>query len=177
MERCVEKDADGKSVTSKQIDKKSNTSEYRWDNLPKYKSGEEITYTIKEGTLKNGVFQEFTKEFLENLGYTSKTDTAKTPIELTNTHEPKMESLKVIKKWAGNDATKDDRNRPDSVTVKLQKSTDGKNWKDLAKSAGVETTVTLSENNSWSYTWSKLPSYEKGTETELSGSRNGSFSL
>ena len=158
----VEKDADGNAVAPKQINKKSNTSEYSWDNLPKYKSGKEITYTIKEGTLTNGVFQEFTKESLENLGYTSKTDTAKTPIELTNTHEPKTESLKVIKTWAGKDATKDDGNRPDSVTVKLQKSTDGKKWKDVANSAGVQTTVTLNENNSWSYTWSKLPSYESG---------------
>ena len=158
----VEKDADGNAVAPKQINKKSNTSEYSWDNLPKYKSGKEITYTIKEGTLTNGVFQEFTKESLENLGYTSKIDIAKTPIELTNTHESKTESLKVIKTWAGKDATKDDGNRPDSVTVNLQKSTDGKKWKDVANSAGVVATVTLNENNSWSYTWSKLPSYESG---------------
>ena len=95
--------------------------------MPKYKSGKEITYTIKRRYVNEWSFPGIHERILRKPGlYQQKLTLQKTPIELTNTHEPKTESLKVIKTWAGKDATKDDGNRPDSVTVKLQKSTDGK---------------------------------------------------
>ena len=158
----VTKDRDGKTVNAIQKVGTGNNWKYTWSNLPKYKDGKEINYTVKEGTLTAGKFTEFDAKELAELGYTSEVDDK--TLTVTNTHIPATENLKVVKVWsAGDDKTNDDGNRPKSIKVKLQKSTDQreeKTWVDATNVKNYE--ISLDASNSWSYTWDNLPSYESG---------------
>ncbi|MGN0801292.1 MAG: Cna B-type domain-containing protein [Candidatus Faecivicinus sp.] len=69
---------------------------------------------------------------------------------VTNTHEIEtIEKITVSKEW--NDADNQDGKRPDSVTVEL-----------LADGNSTGKSLTLSANNNWSASFTRLPVYEKG---------------
>ena len=155
------KDKDGNPITAIQKVGTEDPWTFTWSNLPKYKNGKEIKYTVKEGTFADNKFTEFTDASLEKLGYKSEVDNE--TLTVTNTHIPAKENLKVVKVWSGNDETNDDGNRPKSVTVKLQKSTDTSNWEDVSGE------VVLNADSSWSYIWDNLPSY--GWSGEESGKK------
>ena len=96
-----------------------------FSNLPKYKDGTAITYTVKEDDITN---------------YTSTTTgDATTGFTITNTNTEKV-NVPVKKEWVGSKA--------DSVTVHL-----------LADGVDTGKTVTLSDANSWTDTFSGLDKY------------------
>ena len=67
---------------------------------------------------------------------------------VTNSHTTEETDVKVLKIW--DDADDQDGYRPDDVTVNLL--ADGK----------IIDTVTLSEENEWSYSWTKLDKKANG---------------
>ena len=88
---------DGEIVDSKTVTEKDNWA-YSFDNLPKYKAGQEINYTVKEEVVE---------------GYTTNID----GYNITNTHTPETINLTGTKTW--NDNNNQDGLRPESITVRL----------------------------------------------------------
>ncbi len=117
----------GKTVTLDEAGNWTGT----FSNLPKYKDGTAITYTVKEDDVAN---------------YTSATTgDATTGFTITNTNTEKVD-VPVKKEWVGPKAG--------SVTVHL-----------LADGTDTGKTVTLSDANSWTDTFSGLDKYNAdGTE-------------
>jgi hypothetical protein len=94
--------ADGTEVDKTTVTKLDDWK-YSFTNLPKYKDGEEIVYSITEDAV-----QDYSAAYD---GY-----------NVTNTHETGKTSITVTKKWI--DVNDKDGIRPDSVTIKLYR--DGK---------------------------------------------------
>ena len=112
---------------------------YTWQNLDANKNGVAIVYTADETAVPAGYEK-------------SVDDTTSTATVITNTHTPSEIDIKVKKTWVDND--NQDGIRPTSVSVHL--SANG--------TVIEEKDVTLSADNSWSYTWTGLPQYSAGTE-------------
>ncbi len=129
--------ADGEKVDSKEV-KKDEQGNWSWTftDKPKYKAGNEITYTITEDEVE-GYTQSYSDDYLN----------------VKNSYEPEKTSVNVVKVWE--DSNNQDGIRPAYVTVKLL--ADGKD-------TGKE--VTLNEENSWRATFTDLAKYAKGTEIE-----------
>ena len=103
-------------------------------DLPKFKAGEEIVYSIME---------------LEVPGYTSVIDgSPEDGFVITNTHTPETTSVSGSKTW--NDAENQDGARPDSITV------------NLLANGKVVATKTVTANDNWSWTFENLPKNEAG---------------
>ena len=102
---------------------------HTFTNLPKYKNGREIVYTVAEDAVTDYVA---TVTGDQNSGFT-----------ITNTYKPGKTQVNVRKVW--DDANDQDGIRPSSVTVKLLKN-------------DVETgeTLTLNAGNGWSGTFTEL---------------------
>ena len=117
----------GKTVTLDEAGNWTGT----FSNLPKYKSGTAIVYTVKEDDVAN---------------YTNTiTGDATTGFTITNTNTEKV-NVPVKKEWVGP--------KTNSVTVHL-----------LADGTDTGKTVTLSDANSWTDTFSGLDKYNAdGTE-------------
>ena len=117
-----------------------NDWEYTFENLPKYKAGEKIVYSIEEIEIK---------------GYTSRiTGTAEEGFTITNTHTPEVTEVVGRKVWQ--DKNDQDGLRPESITVKL-----------FAGGEYVtEGTFTEGENKNWAFAFTNLPKYKDGAEIE-----------
>ena len=107
-----------------------NNWSYTWTKLDKKKAGKEIDYTVTEDAVSEYT-TEITKAADGTFSYT-----------ITNSHKTEETEVKVIKVW--DDADNQDGYRTSDVTVNL-----------LADGEVIDT-VTLSEENNWSYTWTKL---------------------
>ena len=106
------------------------------EELPTYIDGNKVEYT-------------WTEEDVD--GYTlTNSSTVNNVTTLTNTHEVSEASVSVTKVW--DDSDNAEGFRPDSVTVNL-----------LANNNVIDT-VTLSDDNDWSYEWTKLDAYADGEE-------------
>ena len=133
--------ADGEKVDGQTITITSSTDwSYTFTNLPKYKAGKEIVYTVKEETVPTG--------YTENVVTNSKNN-----FTIQNTYTPETTEVKVNKIW--NDHDNLDKIRPQQVTVNL-----------LADGNKVEgKTLTLNQNNNWSGSFKDLPKYrDEGVE-------------
>ena len=105
---------------------------YTFDNLPKYDQGREITYTVQEDAVEN-----YQTEYTDD--------------GIVNTYKPDTTHVSVRKVW--DDGNNRDETRPDSIEVKLIAEVDGESI-DLNRD---DMTVTLSDDNNWSYDWTDLP--------------------
>ena len=114
-------------ANGQEIESKTLTSENSWtwtrEDLPKYKGGHEISYTVSEDA---------THDYT-----TAASGNAKDGFVITNTNAPGKTSLSVRKVW--DDRYNQDGKRPDSITVRLLA-----NDKDTGKS------LVLNEGNGWS---------------------------
>ena len=89
--------ADGAEVKSADVTQEDDWK-WKFEDLPKYKNGQQIAYTITEDSIE---------------GYTSEVD----GFDVTNTHTPGKTQVTVTKVW--DDSDDEDRIRPKSVRVKL----------------------------------------------------------
>lgn len=119
----------------------SGVWEYNFTNLPKYKNGAEIVYTVTEDAVDR---------------YTTTITKTDAGYDITNSYTPGKVSKSVEKIWDdGNDR---DGIRPASITVQLTATDPG----------GIEETqtytATLNDGNDWKHTWVNLPQYINGRE-------------
>ena len=115
----------------------ASNSKYTWSNLPKYKNGKEIKYSVEEINVTDG----YEATYVEN--------TDKNSTKVINTHVPSVTKRSVEKIW--NDGNNQDGKRPESIQVQLK--ADG-------IASGNE--VSLNESNNWKYTWDNLPEKQNG---------------
>ena len=116
----------------------ASNSKYTWSNLPKYKNGKEIKYSVEEINVTDG----YEATYVEN--------TDKNSTKVINTHVPSVTKRSVEKIW--NDGNNQDGKRPESIQVQLK--ADG-------IASGNE--VSLNGSNNWKYTWDNLPEKQNGT--------------
>ena len=136
--------ADGRVVSHKKITEKDNWS-WNFEDLPVYEKGEKITYTIKEDSVEN---------------YETKLD----GYNIINTHKTETTSVSGRKTW--NDNNNQDGIRPDSIEIQLYKTVNGTK---TTMGDNYKVTLTSGDDKVWqdtelTYTWSKLPKYENGSE-------------
>ena len=127
--------ANGKAYGEAVTLNEDNEWTYTWTELPEKANGETITYTVDE--------------ISEIAEYTTTYSTSEDTFTITNKHTPGEVEKTVLKVWEDNEDQ--DGLRPESISVQLQ--ADGKDYGDA---------VTLSEENSWTYTWEKLPEKAEG---------------
>jgi len=126
--------ADGVEIDSATVTEADGWS-FAFDNLPEYKNGETIEYTLKEDRVE---------------GYTNTiTGDVTNGFVITNTHEAAEISVSVNKEWE--DADNQDGKRPDHVNVQL-----------YADGVAEGNVVYLSSANLWKHTWKNLPKYKNG---------------
>ena len=118
-----------------------NEWKYTWTGLNKFANGEEIKYTVEEAQIEN-----YDKPVV------SKISATEWAFMVTNSHKTEETEVEVKKVW--NDADDQDGYRPDDVTINL-----------LADGEVIDT-VKLSEDNNWSYEWTKLDKKAAGKEID-----------
>ena len=131
--------ADGTNVASLVLDEQGGWAG-SFGEVDKYKAGKKITYTIAEETTSVITGTDGPGTYAYNVDGTT----------VTNTHTPEKTTVNVTKIW--DDADDRDGIRPSSVTVTLLAN---------GEPAGD---ATLSESNSWTYTWTGLDKYAAGDE-------------
>ena len=136
--------ADDVEIASK-IVKEGANGDWTWsfENLPKYKNGQEIRYTITEDAVE---------------GYVAKVDD--NSYNVTNTHIPATVDINVAKSW--NDDGDRDGKRPDSVEIQLYRTLTKDDSAEEYDVAVDGKTLTLDESNGWKDTFTDLPANEKG---------------
>ena len=113
-----------------------------FSKLPKYDENKnEITYKVVEGTVPE---------------YDTEYEVSDNGVEIYNHHTPETTEISGSKTW--DDKNNQDGVRPDSITVELFKTVDGK-----TTSMGDNYKRTLT-GNTVDYSWSDLPVYEAGKE-------------
>ena len=139
--------ADGE-IYGEEVKLDKETLSYTWKNLPKYKDGVEIKYTVEETTVP----EEYSVSKSED-GF-----------KIINTYTPGKVQKTVTKVWNDND--NQDGKRPNSIIVQLYKTVDG-----IKTSLGDAYKVELSsgedqiwQENEQKYTWNNLPKKENGKD-------------
>ncbi|WP_218925317.1 MULTISPECIES: Cna B-type domain-containing protein [unclassified Gemella] len=136
--------ANGEVIQSKEVSEKDNWK-YEFTNLPKYKDGKEITYTITEDKVE---------------GYTTEIN----GYNITNKYTPEVTQISGEKTWE--DGNNQDGKRPDKIKVNLlangeviqsKEVSSQDNWKyeftNLPKyKDGKEITYTITEDKVEGYT-------------------------
>ena len=125
--------ADGDKIDSQEVSKETNW-QYEFKELPKYKKGKEISYTVTEEKIK---------------GYTTSISlTNPNNILITNYHTPELTQVTGDKTWTGDDNYLSER--PTEITVNL-----------FANKEKVAAQKVTKETN-WQYEFTDLPKYEEG---------------
>ncbi len=130
----VELLANGKSTGKTLVLSSGNNWTGTFADLDKFAGGEEITYTVKELTVK-GYSSVITGN--QTAGYT-----------ITNSHTPEVVEISGGKTWDDND--NQDGARPESITIKL-----------LSDGVVIDT-VTVTEAENWAWSFQNLPKYKDG---------------
>ncbi|MBQ6509535.1 MAG: Cna B-type domain-containing protein, partial [Flexilinea sp.] len=124
-----------------------------WTDLPVKQEGATVTYEVTEVPVSGYNAPSYAPANIE----ATQTEHSGT-ITVTNKHIPEETEVKVFKVW--DDADDQDGYRPDDVTVNL-----------LADGSIIDT-VTLSEENEWSYSWTKLDKKAKGADIDYTVTEN-----
>ncbi len=132
---------DGTTVVGTKVLSDANQWTATVTNLPKYRDGKEIVYTIEEVSVE---------EYETEIGEITKIDEQNYTVTVTNTHVPEPVSIKITKAW--NDGDDQDGKRPDNVTINVLDGTI------------VVGTKVLSDSNDWTATVTNLPKYRDGKE-------------
>ena len=134
-----------------------NELDYSWSDLPVYEAGERITYTVKEVGEENG-------KIAGKNGKEYKVEYDSNGMNITNSYEPEKTEVSGRKTW--NDNNNQDGIRPDSIEIQLYKTVNGTK---TTMGDNYKVTLTSGDDKVWqdtelTYTWSKLPKYENGSE-------------
>lgn len=134
--------ADGQVVKSQTVTA-ADAWHYDFGELPKFKAGKAIQYTVSEDTVT---------------GYTAKY----AGLNIKNTHQLAVVTINGTKVWQDHD----DQNklRPASIKVQLYKN---------GQATDQVTTVKASSGNEWHYTFTDLPKFEKGKAITYSAKEAG----
>src|SRR5699024_10482142 len=126
--------ADGEKIKEAHI---TETTDWQhvFTDLPKYKSGQEIVYTLNENHVEG--------YSLTANGFNEKTGM----YELTNSYTPKKTSVTATKNWQ--DADNQENDRPEAIELQLIKIVEGER-------EAVSSSEEVSEENNWTYTWTGL---------------------
>ena len=115
--------ANGEEVQTATLSGEGDTWSHSFTDLPVYKNGQKLVYTVTEDTVANY-------------------STAIEGSTITNTYKPGKTSLTITKKWA--DAENQDGLRPNSIKVQLY-ANDQKSGKEVELSADNDWTYTFSD--------------------------------
>ncbi|MGY3766275.1 Cna B-type domain-containing protein [Vagococcus vulneris] len=137
----VELLADGQVVDNVKLTAEKLTHTFK--NLPKFKDGKKVEYTVNEKTNLTG------KGYAKPV-YGKKGDV----LTITNNYTPETTSVTVNKKWE-NDNNNLFLTRPDSIEVELLASVDGASVPSLNKTATIL-------RKDWAHTFTDLPVFHKG---------------
>ncbi|MGM9948160.1 Cna B-type domain-containing protein [Floccifex sp.] len=127
----------GEKVVDQLVLNKDNDWQGAFTNLAKNENGQEIQYKIEEINMEEDYTSEIKGDF-------------KSGFVITNTHEPEVTTIYGTKYWDDDDDR--DGIRPDEVVVQL-----------LANGKVVDSQK-VSEKTQWTYSFTNVPVYEKGTE-------------
>lgn len=141
--------ADGKQVQTTTLPNSEGRWIHTFQDLDKYKNGEEITYTVEEVGVDG--YTSVISEYDADTGYT-----------ITNSHTPETVAVSGSKTW--NDDNNRDGLRPESITIHL-----------YADGEPVEV-VNVTADDGWKWNFTNLPKYTAGkeisytiTEDQISG--------
>ena len=110
-----------------------------FEDVPKYKNGEPVTYTVVE---------EVPTGYTASYSYNA----VNTKATINNIHDPEPTSVTVTKTWSDNN--NQDGIRPSKITVKL-----------LANGTEVDSAIVIPDaQGNWTYTFSDLNKKENGTD-------------
>lgn len=107
------------------------------NNLPKYKNGTEIQYTVKENAIP---------------GYETEIKQTGDSYAIINSHTPAVVSVSAVKVW-------DDANNQDGIRPSLIRVT-------LTGSDGSVRNAAITKNDGWTYQFKNLPKYNNGTKID-----------
>lgn len=107
------------------------------NNLPKYKNGTEVQYTVKENAIS---------------GYETEIKQTGDSYTITNTHAPAVVTVSVVKIW-------DDENNQDGIRPSLIQVT-------LTGSDGSTHNAAITKNDGWTYQFKDLSQYKNGVKID-----------
>lgn len=107
------------------------------NNLPKYKNGTEIQYTVKENAIS---------------GYETEIKQTGDSYAITNSHTPAVVTVSAVKVW-------DDANNQDGIRPSLIQVT-------LTGSDGSVRNAAITKNDGWTYQFKDLPQYKNGVKID-----------
>lgn len=107
------------------------------NNLPKYKNGTEIQYTVKENAIP---------------GYETEIKQTGDSYAIMNSHTPAVVTVSAVKVW-------DDANNQDGIRPSLIQVT-------LTGSDGSVRNVAITKNDGWTYQFKNLPKYKNGVKID-----------
>lgn len=107
------------------------------NNLPKYKNGTEIQYTVKENAIP---------------GYETEIKQTGDSYAITNSHTPAVVTVSAVKVW--DDANNQDGLRPSLIQVTL------------TGSDGSVRNAAITKNDGWTYQFKNLPKYKNGVKID-----------
>lgn len=107
------------------------------NNLPKYKNGTEIQYTVKENAIP---------------GYETEIKQTSDSYAIMNSHTPAVVTVSAVKVW-------DDANNQDGIRPSLIQVT-------LTGSDGSVRNAAITKNDGWTYQFKNLPKYNNGTKID-----------
>ena len=114
-----------------------------FNDLPKYKEGKQINYTIIEEITTNA-----DKYTASEPRITVDSSTGNITAEITNTHTPETVTISGTKNWVGDNETQ----RPESITVRLMNGTT------------EVTSKNVNAEDNWKYDFGAQPKYANGKE-------------
>lgn len=107
------------------------------NNLPKYKNGAEIQYTVKENAIP---------------GYETEIKQTGDSYAIMNSHTPAVVTVSAVKVW-------DDANNQDGIRPSLIQVT-------LTGSDGSVRNAAITKNDGWTYQFKNLPKYKNGVKID-----------
>lgn len=107
------------------------------NNLPKYKNGTEIQYTVKENVIP---------------GYETEIKQTGDSYAIMNSHTPAVVTVSAVKVW-------DDANNQDGIRPSLIQVT-------LTGSDGSVRNAAITKNDGWTYQFKDLPQYKNGVKID-----------
>ena len=131
----------------------------KWENLPVYYNGQEITYTVSEATVPD-----YNTDPISAPAYDETNKIWK--VEITNRHTPGIVEITATKKW--NDASNEYGYRPTSINFQLYKKVGTSEPEAVADGYRTLEAKDYSGKDEWQVKWTGLPEYEDGQEIQYS---------